>query len=50
MIGVNASWIPIKFNLDGEFKEYKRIKIVGEKVYGNTKPFLGDKVIENGKK
>jgi hypothetical protein len=24
--------------LDGEFKEYKRIKIVGEKVYGDVKP------------
>jgi hypothetical protein len=37
-----VSWIPIKFNLDGEFKEYKRIKIVGEKVYGDVKPFGDD--------
>jgi hypothetical protein len=34
-----VSWIPIKFNLDGEFKEYKRIKIFGERVYGDVKPF-----------
>jgi hypothetical protein len=25
--------------LDGEFKEYKRIKIFGERVYGDVKPF-----------
>jgi hypothetical protein len=34
----NVSWIPIKFNLDGKFKEYNRIKIVGERVYGDVKP------------